>query len=76
MPEEFDKMLSSVISRLDDRYVQRKDCDQKMDDSQKETAAIKEDMASVKTMVKVIVWILSALAAAGISAAVKYLFGG
>ena len=74
--ENFEELLRSLIARMDDRYVQRVDCDRQMDASQKETASIKEDMASVKTMVKVIVWVLTALAAAGISAAVKYLFGG
>lgn len=74
--DDFDKMIGSVIQRLDDRYVQQADCNRQMDASQKETASIKEDMASMKTMVKVIVWILTAIAAAGISAAVKYLFGG
>ena len=74
--DEFEKMIGAVIARIDDRYVQQADCNRQMDASQKETASIKEDMASMKTMVKVIVWILTAIAAAGISAAVKYLFGG
>ena len=74
--DEFEKMIGAAIQRLDDRYVQKADCNRQMDASQKETASIKEDMASMKTRVKVIVWVLTALAAAAISAAVKYLFGG
>jgi hypothetical protein len=74
--ENFEELLRSLIARMDDRYVQRSDCDRQMDASQKETASIKEDMASMKTMMKVIVWIVAAFATAGISAAVKYLFGG
>lgn len=74
--DEFEKTIDAVIKRLDDRYVRQEDCNRQMDASQKETASMKEDMASMKTMMKVIVWVLSSLALAGISAAVKYLFGG
>lgn len=70
------ELFDELRDRFDDRYKKLDDCDSDMDAVKKDQAATNQDVAVMRTMVKGILWVLSAVGVAVISAVVKYLFGG
>lgn len=63
------------IVRLDERYVKKDDCVVIQNETDKRLDSIHEDVAVLKSGMKTLIAILSAIAVPVLGIAVKYLFG-
>lgn len=63
------------IRRLDERYVQKDDCTDKREETDKRIASLKEEFVEMKTKVNILIVILSTIAVPVVGIAIKYLFG-
>lgn len=64
------------IARLDERYVRKDDCNDKMSSTENRVDALKTDVEIVKTKLNVLIGILAAIAVPVLGIAIKLLFGG
>ena len=61
---------------LDDRYVRRKDCDERQDKIYSEIEQIQLDTAKIGTKLNLITGILASIGGAFVALVIKLLFGG
>lgn len=64
------------IERLDERYVKKDDCTTLMGSTDNRVDDLKTDIAVMKTQLKILIGILSAIAVPVLAIAIKLLFGG
>jgi hypothetical protein len=64
------------IERLDERYVKKDDCATLMGVTDNRVDDLKTDIAVMKTQLKILIGILSAIAVPVLAIAIKLLFGG
>lgn len=66
----------SDIKRLDERYVQKDACTEKMNESDHRMDGMQRDMAVLNVKLTWLIGILVTIAVPVLSIAIKYLFGG
>lgn len=66
----------SDIKRLDERYVQKDNCTEKMSGTDSRIDIIQRDIAVLNTKMAWLIGILAAIALAVLPVAIKYLFKG
>ena len=64
------------IARLDERYVRKDDCADKMSNTDSRVDALKTDVEVVKTKLNILIGILSTIGVGVLGIAIKLLFGG
>lgn len=63
------------IKMLERFFVTRAECERRTDESQRDRAEIKSDVRECRTMLKMLIGILAAIAAPVLGIAIKLLFG-
>lgn len=63
------------IKRLDERYVQKDDCNDNHKETDKRIDSMKEEFVVMKTKLNTLIGILTTIAVPVVGIAIKYLFG-
>lgn len=70
------KFIEYLENRFDNRYVRKRDCDQKSHSNEEHIQRLEITMAKVGTKLSIMIGILGAIGVAMLTVVIKILFGG